>query len=189
MKRLVILLMVTILIAGTVSAQAIREQQAADEITYERGNRRGATNRPEQANRQDMTNRPERTSSQNERSSERVEEVVTVQGTLQLQNGMVAVASGDTVYAVPRLTRYIGFINGLTEGTNVTVEGTRVRNRIQPAKVTIADRTYEFNTERPRQAAGNQNMSRRQDNERQRPQQNFSRDRRNSPSRSNCCCR
>ncbi|MCL2229753.1 MAG: hypothetical protein FWC01_01520 [Treponema sp.] len=175
MKRMVIFILIASLTAGMVFAQAVREQQAADSNNPERGNRREGMNRPEQTNRQ------------------RTDNTVTVEGTLQLQRGMVAVASGDTVYPVPMLTRYIGFINGLTEGTRVTVVGVRNndRNSIRPVNVTIAGRTYDFDAPAQRQSIGNQNkFGRRHDNDRQRPQQqNNNRSGRNSQSRGNCCCR
>lgn len=69
---------------------------------------------------------------------------VTVDGTLQLERGMVAVASGDSVYFVPMLTRYIGFIDGLKEGARVSVEGYESRNSIRPVKVTIGGKSYNF---------------------------------------------
>ena len=69
---------------------------------------------------------------------------VTVDGTLKLERGLVAVASGDSVYFVPMLERYIGFIDGLKEGTNVSVEGYEFRNIIRPVKVTIDGKSYDF---------------------------------------------
>jgi len=71
---------------------------------------------------------------------------VTVNGTLRLEKGLVAVQgeSADSVYLIPTLNRFIGFINGLSEGKSVTVEGTRFRNVIQPSKITIDGRTYDF---------------------------------------------
>jgi hypothetical protein len=48
---------------------------------------------------------------------------VTVTGTLQLQNGTIAVSNGNTVYYVPSLERYIGCIDGLKEGAQVTIQG------------------------------------------------------------------
>ena len=69
---------------------------------------------------------------------------VTIDGTLQLAKGFVAVASGDSVYYVPILTRYIGFIEGLKEGTNVSVEGYEFRKFIHPVKVIIGGKSYDF---------------------------------------------
>jgi FlaG/FlaF family flagellin (archaellin) len=69
---------------------------------------------------------------------------VTVSGTLQLQNGSIAVASGSNVYFVPVLNQYIGFIDGLREGAQVSINGTVWGNSIQPITVTIAGKTYDF---------------------------------------------
>jgi hypothetical protein len=69
---------------------------------------------------------------------------VTVNGTLQLQNGLIAVAEGNNVYFVPMLIRYIGFIDGLKEGAGVSVEGYVSGKYLQPAKVTISGKSYDF---------------------------------------------
>ncbi|MDR0302248.1 MAG: hypothetical protein LBI04_08065 [Treponema sp.] len=69
---------------------------------------------------------------------------VTVEGVLQLEKGVVAVASGDSVYYVPMLTRYIGFIDGLKEGTKVSVQGFQSKSLIRPVKVTINGKSYDF---------------------------------------------
>jgi hypothetical protein len=71
---------------------------------------------------------------------------VTVEGTLQLQNGQIAVATGNTVYFVPVLNQYIGFIDGLREGARVTVLGYVSGNILQAARVTISGKTYDFPT-------------------------------------------
>jgi hypothetical protein len=71
---------------------------------------------------------------------------VTVEGTLQLQNGQIAVATGNAVYFVPVLTQYIGFIEGLREGARVTVLGYASGNVLQAAQVTINGKTYDFPT-------------------------------------------
>jgi len=69
---------------------------------------------------------------------------VTIDGVLQLEKGVVAVASGDSIYYVPVLTRYIGFIDGLKEGTKVSVEGSQFNRVIRPVKVTINGKSYDF---------------------------------------------
>jgi len=73
-----------------------------------------------------------------------VSQRITVTGTLQLQNGQIAVASGNTVYFVPTLGRYIGFIDGLKEGAGVSIEGYASGNYLEPSKVTINGKPYEF---------------------------------------------
>jgi hypothetical protein len=69
---------------------------------------------------------------------------VTIEGVLKLEKGIVAVASGDSVYYVPILSRYIGFIEGLKEGTKVSVEGSKINDFIRPVKVTINGKSYDF---------------------------------------------
>jgi hypothetical protein len=69
---------------------------------------------------------------------------VTVNGTLQLQNGQIVVASGNTIYYCPIIGRYVGFIDGLKEGSNVTVEGFAYGNMLQPTKLTADGKSYDF---------------------------------------------
>ena len=83
-------------------------------------------------------------SAQNRNDSRRNNSTVTIDGTLQLEKGAIAVSSGDSVYYVPSLTRYIGFIDGLKEGASVSVEGYEYRNVLYPVKVTIAGKSYDF---------------------------------------------
>ena len=71
---------------------------------------------------------------------------ITVNGTLQLQNGQIALAGGNTVYFVPSLGRYIGFIDGLKEGARVSVEGYAWGNYLEPSSVTIDGKSYDFSS-------------------------------------------
>ena len=71
-------------------------------------------------------------------------QTITVTGTLQLQNGVIAVVNGNTAYYVPTLTQYIGFIEGLREGAQVSIEGYVSGNYVQPTRVTISGRSYDF---------------------------------------------
>jgi len=73
-----------------------------------------------------------------------VSEIVTVNGTLQLRDGAIAVVSGSNAYFAPTLTQYVGFIDGLREGAQISMEGVVSGNYIQPTKVTIGGRTYDF---------------------------------------------
>jgi len=100
----------------------------------------------------------------NQGNRQRENNNVTVSGTLKLERGIVAIqGEGDNVHYVPMLNRFIGFINGLREGANVSVEGTRFRNFIQPVKVTIEGRTYDFPANSSRTPAfGNNTLDRRQ---------------------------
>ncbi|GHV28596.1 hypothetical protein AGMMS4952_12690 [Spirochaetia bacterium] len=76
---------------------------------------------------------------------------ITVNGTLQLQNGTIAVINGGTIYYVPTLERYIGFIEELKEGAQVNLEGYIMGNSnyVQPSKVTINGKSYDFTANAP----------------------------------------
>jgi hypothetical protein len=67
---------------------------------------------------------------------------VTVEGTLQLQNGQIALSSGNAVYFVPALTQYIGFIDGIKEGARVSVSGYAFGNVLQAEQITISGKSY-----------------------------------------------
>jgi hypothetical protein len=73
---------------------------------------------------------------------------VTVEGTLQLQNGQIAVAQGNTIYFVPMLERFIGFIDGLKEGAAVSISGYASGyasgNFLQPTGLTINGKSYDL---------------------------------------------
>ena len=81
---------------------------------------------------------------QKEEKSRTPPETITVEGTLQLQNGMISVLSGETSFLVPMLNRYIGFIEGLKEGNKISVEGYARKNFLHPSKVIIAGKSYDF---------------------------------------------
>jgi len=71
-------------------------------------------------------------------------ESVKIDGTLQLHNGQFAVASGNNIYYVPRIARYVGFIDNLKEGSNVSFEGYVSGNFLRPLKMTISGKTYDL---------------------------------------------
>ena len=71
-------------------------------------------------------------------------EKITVEGTLQLQNGTIAVKSGETIYNVPMLHRYAGFIEGIKDGNRVSIEGYASKTHLRPTKVTISGKSYDF---------------------------------------------
>jgi len=80
-----------------------------------------------------------------------IPEQVKIEGTLQLQNGEFAVASGNNIYYVPMIARYVGFIDNLKEGANVSFEGYVAGNFLRPVKMTISGKTYDL------AAGGNRN--------------------------------
>ena len=69
---------------------------------------------------------------------------ISVTGTLQLQNGVIAVVSGNNAYFVPVLIQYVGFIEDLREGAQISVNGFALGNYIQPTRVILNGRTYDF---------------------------------------------
>jgi hypothetical protein len=73
-------------------------------------------------------------------------QTVTVSGTLQLQNGTISVVNGNTAYYVPALERFVGFIEGLKEGAQVSVEGLSAPNTnyLQAVKLTIGGKSYDL---------------------------------------------
>ena len=109
---------------------------------------------------------------------------ITIEGTLKLERGVVAVESGDTVYLVPLLTRYISFINELREGEMISVEGYGFRNIVHPTKITIEGKSYDFPSLSRIQGLRNQ-FEHRRENERPnvRPDGRPERPERNNPGR------
>ena len=73
-----------------------------------------------------------------------VAQTVTVEGTLGLQNGNIVLTSGDTVYFVPMLSRYVGFVEGLREGARVSVQGyAGSYNMLMPVSFTVGGKSYD----------------------------------------------
>lgn len=89
--------------------------------------------------------------------AQKAPEPVTVSGKLALSNGHIAVQSGDTTYYVMGLQRLIGFVDGLKEGAQVSLEGfiREIKNSnakvMHASKLTIAGKTYDL---APAHAAG-----------------------------------
>jgi len=86
----------------------------------------------------------------NEKQRERPDNSVTVEGTLKLERGFIALQSGDSVYFVPSLIRYTGFISELKEGASVSVEGYAFKNMLYPKKITVAGKSYDLIAAGPR---------------------------------------
>ena len=87
-------------------------------------------------------------SAQNWRNQWGASQSVTVEGTLRLQNGQIAVSTGNAIYYVPVLNQYIGFIDGLKEGASISVSGYVSGNILQPSQVTINGKSYVFQSPR-----------------------------------------
>jgi hypothetical protein len=74
-------------------------------------------------------------------------QTASVQGTLGLQNGVIVLSSGNMVYYVPELSRYVGFIDALKEGAQVKVEGWQMGNGyITPSKITVGGKDYDLSS-------------------------------------------
>ena len=78
-------------------------------------------------------------------------EAVTVSGSLIVAHGMPALRSGDKTYLLGRVTRLAGFVDGLREGAQVTVEGSAVTSRrddnlkfLNPARLTLDGKSYDM---------------------------------------------
>ena len=75
----------------------------------------------------------------------------SVTGNLTIANGMIAIKDGDTTYVIPGLMRYVGFIDGLKDGAQVTIEGAVMSRRADvkikrliPHTLTIGSKEYEM---------------------------------------------
>jgi hypothetical protein len=75
-------------------------------------------------------------------------QTVSVTGTLQLQNGSIVLVSGEDVYRVPALVRLAGFLDGVKEGKQVSVEGLGMGKSIHLSKLTVDGKSYDFPQQR-----------------------------------------
>ena len=55
----------------------------------------------------------------------------TISGTLGLSNGRISVVSGNITYYVRGLERFVGFIDGLKEGAQVSLDGYAAAPRME----------------------------------------------------------
>ena len=75
----------------------------------------------------------------------------TIRGTLGLTNGRISVVSGNITYYVRGLERHVGFIEGLKEGAQVSIDGYAAAPAIEGQKdrlfravnLTLNGKTYE----------------------------------------------
>ena len=125
---------------------------------------------------QDRAERPER---------QREVKAVTIDGTLKLEKGMIAVESGDSLFIIPVLNRYINFINGLKEGAKISVEGNAFRNFIMPKKITIDGNSYDLAMTNPAERMRNFDFSQRRGQFGPGMNNKFSPQRKNLPQRNN----
>ena len=126
-------MIITALFAGNAFAQARFDQQ--NEAARQR-----ETKPAQNSDRQ----REVRPAQNRDNNRQRELKTVTMEGTLQLEKGLIALSSGDNVYYVPMLQRYAGFIEGIKEGAKISVEGFQFRNMLHPTKVTVSGKDYDF---------------------------------------------
>jgi len=75
----------------------------------------------------------------------------TIKGALGLSNGRISVVSGNITYYVRGLERFVGFIDGLKEGAQVSIDGYAAAPTIEgqkdrlfrAVKLTLNGKTYE----------------------------------------------
>ena len=131
MKTKILFILLAVTLVAMVSAQP--QPQAP-------GQRQGQGQGQERRERQSRTDRP-------------AAETVTVTGSMVVANGMPALKSDDATYFVTGISRLIGFVDGLKEGAQVTVEGRSMANPrdetvkyLRASKLTIGGRNYEIST-------------------------------------------
>ena len=80
-----------------------------------------------------------------------VAETITVSGTMIIAHGMPALKSGEVTYIVSGITRLVGFIDGLKEGAQVTIDGRVFSNPANettkfliPTTLNIGGRSYDL---------------------------------------------
>jgi hypothetical protein len=151
MKRLTVLLIIAVLFAGNIFAQGIvdepqgndgrseprlRPQQRSDQ------RQRPAPQQRNEPRQRDAT--PQRNAPQRPMPLPETVKTVTITGTLQLQKGFIVLVSGENTYHVPMITRLTGFIDGLKEGKEISVEGLENKNFIHLVKLTVDGKSYDF---------------------------------------------
>ena len=78
-------------------------------------------------------------------------EAVTVSGSLIVAHGRPAIKNGEVTYIVGGINRLIGFVEGLKEGAQVTIEGYAMSRQkednlkfLMPTKLTLGGKTYDM---------------------------------------------
>ena len=85
------------------------------------------------------------------RNREPQTETVTISGSLIVAHGFPALKSGETTYLVSGINRLVGFVDGLKEGAQVTLEGQAVSIQrdgnlkfLRPSKLTMGGKSYDL---------------------------------------------
>ena len=71
-------------------------------------------------------------------------QTMTIEGTLQFQNGNFVIVSGSNVFITPLVARLVGFAEGVVEGARVTAVGAIQGNVLHLTNLTVGGRTYDF---------------------------------------------
>ena len=78
-------------------------------------------------------------------------EAVTVSGNLIVAHGLPALRSGDVTYLIGGINRLVGFVEGLREGSNVTIVGHAISSPqeetlkiLRPTELIFDGRSYEM---------------------------------------------
>jgi hypothetical protein len=71
-------------------------------------------------------------------------QTTTIEGTLQLRNGRIAVSTTDSIVFVPGLIRYAGFIEGIKDGARISVTGFAFGDILRPVQFTVDGKTHEL---------------------------------------------
>jgi len=110
-----------------------------------------------------------------------VADAVTVSGNLIVAHGLPALKSGDVTYIVGGISRLSGFVDGLKEGAQVTIEGKAITSPrdanlkfLRPSNLTLSGKTYDMTSLLPpagsfRQFTPPQGMNRQNRQPQQRP--------------------
>jgi len=109
-----------------------------------------------------------------------VADAVTVSGNLIVAHGLPALKSGDVTYIVGGISRLNGFVDGLKEGAQVTIEGKAITSPrdanlkfLRPTNLTLSGKTYDMTSLLPpgsfRHPGYSQGMGRQNRQPQQRP--------------------
>ncbi|MCL1837190.1 MAG: hypothetical protein FWG46_06570 [Treponema sp.] len=128
MKRTMLIIMLASCAIAFLSAQGYNDGQGQDQRPGQDQGSRQRRNPEGQQLQRGPESQPRRDAAPRQRGGNewptRLQpESVSVSGNLAIVRGMIAVTDGGTVYIVDGLHRFVGFIDGLSEGAAVTLEG------------------------------------------------------------------
>ena len=85
------------------------------------------------------------------RNSRPQTETVTISGSMIVAHGFPAIKSGDITYIIGGINRLVGFVDGIKEGAQVTIDGMAVSIQrdgnlkfLRPSKLTLSGKTYDL---------------------------------------------